>query len=63
VDSVGPEAETEEKAEAGHLEVASVDHHVEDPEEDLVEEVAPEEALLVEALEEGLVVADADHAN
>lgn len=59
----GPEAVTEEKAEVGHLEVASVDHHVEDHEEDSVAEVAPEEALLVEAQEEGLVVADADHAN
>jgi hypothetical protein len=60
---VGPEAVTEEKEEAGHLEVASVDHHVEDHEEDSVEEVAPEEGLLVEAQEGGLVVADADHTN
>jgi hypothetical protein len=62
-DSVGPEAVTEERAEAAHLEVASVDHHVEDPGEDSVPEVAPEEGLLVEAQEGGLVVADADHTN
>ncbi len=47
----------------GHLEVASGDHHVVGPVEDLVAEVAPEGGHLVEAQEVGLVVADADHAN
>ena len=63
-DSVAQEGATGERAEVvGHLEVATGDHHVVGPVEDLVEEVAPEGGHLVEAQEVGLVVADADHAN
>ena len=53
-DSVVQEEETEEVEEVDLLEVALVGKHVVDPEEDSVEEVAPEVDL---------AVADADHAN
>ena len=62
-DSVVQEEETEEVEEVDLLEVALVGKHVVDPEEDSVEEVAPEVDHLVEAQEVDLGVADADHAN
>ena len=62
-DSVVQEEETEEVEEVDLLEVALVGKHVVDPEEDSVEEVAPEADHLVEAQEVDLAVADADLAN
>ena len=61
-DSQGGREEVTEAAEVDLLAVASVArHHVEDPAEDSEEEVAPEVVRLVEAPEEVLVAADADH--